>query len=151
MIGSTVGQPNFGYIVLHLGKGKITIGNFINAVIEFLIVAAVVYFVFVLPMNFMMKKLHPVAPPAPPATKPCPECLSEIPLAAKRCAHCAQPVPAQPDLAHPKSPTPEPREQGPLAKAAASRTHRAHPRRKTQLRDKKEQGWFSLGEIPPER
>ncbi len=96
MIGSTVGQPNFGYIVLHLGQGKITIGNFINAVIEFLIVAAVVYFVFVLPMNFMMKRLHPVAPPAPPTTKPCPECLSEIPLAAKRCAHCAQPVPAQP-------------------------------------------------------
>jgi large conductance mechanosensitive channel len=92
VIGSTVGQPNFGYIVLHLGKGKITIGNFINAVIEFLIVAAVVYFVFVLPVNALLARIKKPEAPAAPATKPCPECLSEIPAAAKRCAHCAQPV-----------------------------------------------------------
>jgi len=92
LIGATVGQPNFGYIVLNVGKGKITIGNFINNVIEFLMVAAVVYFVFVLPMNMLLTRLKKPEAPAAATTKPCPECLSDIPLAAKRCAHCAQPV-----------------------------------------------------------
>jgi len=92
LIGATVGQPNFGYIVFNVGKGKLTIGNFINNVIEFLMVAGVVYFVFVLPMNMLLARIKKPAPAAPPSTKPCPECLSEIPLAAKRCAHCAQPV-----------------------------------------------------------
>ena len=92
VIGATVGKPSFGSIVLHIGSGVVTIGNFINAIVEFLIVAAVVYFVFVLPMNAVMARLKkPQAAPAP-TTKPCPECLSEIPLAARRCAHCAQPV-----------------------------------------------------------
>ncbi len=90
LIGATVGKPNFGYIVLHIGSGTITIGNFINTVIEFLMVAAVIYFVFVLPMNHVMARMKKPAAPAAPATKTCPECLSEIPLAARRCAHCAQ-------------------------------------------------------------
>lgn len=92
LIGATVGKPNFGYIVVHIGNGTITIGNFINAVIEFLMIAAVVYFVFVLPMNSLLARMK--KPDAPPTatTKTCPECLSEIPLAAKRCSHCTQPV-----------------------------------------------------------
>jgi len=61
-------------------------------VIEFLMVAAVVYFVFVLPMNSLLARLKKPEAPAAATTKPCPECLSDIPLAAKRCAHCAQPV-----------------------------------------------------------
>ncbi len=92
LIGATLGKPNFGYIVLHIGSGAITIGNFINAVIEFLMVASVIYFVFVLPMNHLMARMKKPDAPAAPATKTCPECLSEIPLAARRCAHCAQPV-----------------------------------------------------------
>ncbi len=92
LIGATVGKPNFGYINLHVGSGTITIGNFINNVIEFLMVAAVVYFVFVLPMNSLLARLKKPEAAADPTTKPCPECLSEIPLAARRCAHCAQPV-----------------------------------------------------------
>ena len=92
LIGATLGKPNFGYIVLHIGSGAITIGNFINAVIEFLMVAAVIYFVFVLPMNHLMARMKKQEAPAAPSTKTCPECLSEIPLAARRCAHCAQPV-----------------------------------------------------------
>jgi large conductance mechanosensitive channel len=55
-------------------------------------VASVVYFGVVLPLNHMLARVKKPAPPAPAATKPCPECLSEIPLAAKRCAHCTQPV-----------------------------------------------------------
>jgi large conductance mechanosensitive channel len=92
LIGATVGQPNFGYIILHIGNGKLTIGNFINNVIEFLMIAAVVYFVFVLPMNALLARMKKPAAAAAPTTKTCPECFSEIPLAARRCAHCTQPV-----------------------------------------------------------
>jgi large conductance mechanosensitive channel len=55
-------------------------------------VAAVVYFGVVLPLNTLLAKVKKPEAPAPPATKVCPECLSEIPLAARRCAHCTQPV-----------------------------------------------------------
>ncbi len=68
------------------------IGNFLNNVIEFLIIACVVYFVFVIPVNKLMARIKKPEAVAEPTTKPCPECLSDIPLAAKRCAHCAQPV-----------------------------------------------------------
>ena len=92
LIGATVGKPNFGFLVIHMGNGVITIGNFINAVIEFVIVAAVIYFVFVLPMNALLARMKKPETPAAPTAKACPECLSEIPLAARRCAHCSQPV-----------------------------------------------------------
>ena len=92
LIGATVGKPNFGFLVIHMGNGAITVGNFINAVIEFVIVAAVIYFVFVLPMNALLARMKKPEAPVEAATKSCPECLSEIPLAARRCAHCAQPV-----------------------------------------------------------
>ena len=92
LIGATVGKPNFGFLVIHMGNGVITIGNFVNAVIEFVIVAAVIYFVFVLPMNALLARMKKPEAPAAPTTRPCPECLSEIPLAARRCAHCSQPV-----------------------------------------------------------
>jgi large conductance mechanosensitive channel len=94
LIAATVGKPDFSAIVLTLGQGKIQIGNFMNAVVSFLMVASVVYFAVVLPTNKLLahlKKVAAITPPAP-TTKPCPECLSEIPLAAKRCKFCAQPV-----------------------------------------------------------
>jgi large conductance mechanosensitive channel len=95
LIAATVGKPNFGYIIFHLGKGEIKIGEFFNATIYFVIVAAVVYFGVVMPMAWFlrrMKKAEETQAPAPP-TKKCPECLSDIPLEARRCAHCTQPVP----------------------------------------------------------
>ena len=92
LIGATMGKPNFGFLVVHVGNGAITIGNFINAVIEFVIVAAVIFFIFVLPVNALLARMKKPAATADATTKPCPECLSEIPLAARRCAHCAQPV-----------------------------------------------------------
>jgi len=92
LIAATVGKPDFSKDVLTIGAGQIKIGNFLNAAIAFLIVATVVYFGVVLPVNALLRRFKPPAPPAPPSTKPCPECLSEIPLAARRCAHCAQPV-----------------------------------------------------------
>jgi large conductance mechanosensitive channel len=65
------------------------IGKLLNALINFVLVAAAIYFAIVLPMQYLLKKFNPPVA-APPATKECPECLSAIPLAAKRCAHCAQ-------------------------------------------------------------
>ncbi len=92
VIAALVGKPDFSGVVVKLNGTPIYIGNFLNATISFLIVASVVYFGIVLPLNTLMAKMKKPAPAAPPATKSCPECLSEIPLAAKRCAHCAQPV-----------------------------------------------------------
>ena len=66
------------------------IGNFLNAVIAFLLVAAAVYFFIVVPSNALMARFNKPVPDVPPATKACPECLSDIPVAAKRCSHCTQ-------------------------------------------------------------
>lgn len=90
LIAAIVGRPDFSGVVLKIGSGHIRIGNFFNAAISFLIVASVVYYAIVLPLNKLAAKFK--KPEAPPSTKICPECLSEIPLAARRCAHCAQPV-----------------------------------------------------------
>ena len=92
LIAATIGKPDFSDVILHVGGGAIKVGNFLNAAVSFLIIAAVVYFAIVLPLNHLMARLKKPAPDAPSSMKTCPECLSEIPLAAKRCAHCAQPV-----------------------------------------------------------
>jgi large conductance mechanosensitive channel len=89
LIAATVGKPDFSSVVLHVGGGVIKVGNFFNAAVSFLIVATVVYIAIVLPMNAMQSRMKK---PAAPTTKNCPECLSEIPLAARRCSHCGQPV-----------------------------------------------------------
>jgi large conductance mechanosensitive channel len=91
-IAAIIGKPDFSGVVIKLEGTPIYVGNFLNATISFLIVAGVVYFGVVLPLNTLLARVKKPEPPPPPATKPCAECLSEIPLAAKRCAHCAQPV-----------------------------------------------------------
>jgi large conductance mechanosensitive channel len=92
LIAATIGKPDFSGVILHVGGGQLKIGSFLNAAISFLIVATVVYVAVVLPMNAAMARMKKPEAPAAATTKPCPECLSEIPLAARRCAHCAQPV-----------------------------------------------------------
>ncbi|HVN93897.1 MAG TPA: large conductance mechanosensitive channel protein MscL [Terracidiphilus sp.] len=89
LIAATVGKPDFGKVILYVGNGQIKVGDFFNAAISFLIVALVVYLFIVLPMNMVQARMKK---PVAATTKNCPECLSEIPLAARRCAHCAQPV-----------------------------------------------------------
>lgn len=96
LISAIVQKPDFSYLVLNLNGAHIAYGNFLNALISFLLIAASVYFLVVLPINTMMAKLNALAkPPAPPAMRPCPECLSEIPAAAIRCSHCGQPSAAK--------------------------------------------------------
>ncbi len=92
LIAATIGKPDFSGVMLHVGGGVIKVGNFLNATVSFLIVASVVYFAIVLPMNTMMACLKKPDAPAEATTKTCSECLSQIPQAARRCAHCAQPV-----------------------------------------------------------
>jgi len=72
-------------------SGDIHIGKLLNALINFALVAGAIYFAIVLPTQYMLKRFSPPTPPAPPRPS-LPECLSDIPLAARRCAHCAQPV-----------------------------------------------------------
>ena len=91
LIAAIVHKPDFSALILEVHGGKVLYGDFLNALISFLLIAASVYFLFVLPVNALLKRFHP-AKAAPPTTRPCPECLSDIPLAAKRCSHCAQPV-----------------------------------------------------------
>jgi large conductance mechanosensitive channel len=91
LIAAIFHKPDFSHMVLHVNTSVIKYGNVLNAVTTFLIVAAVIYFGIVLPLNKMIARFQK---PAPPSTRPCPECLSDIPVAAHRCSHCSQPVPA---------------------------------------------------------
>ena len=90
LIAAIVKKPDFSYLVLELNGAKITYGNFLNTLLSFLLIAASIYFFVVAPVNALMARMKLTAAPLP--TKPCPECLSDIPAAAKRCSHCGQPV-----------------------------------------------------------
>jgi large conductance mechanosensitive channel len=91
LIAAMVGEPNFDYLVWNVHGGKVQYGTFLTAVIDFLILAAVVYFLLVLPTQYLLAKFKPQEA-APPPTKACPQCLSDIPDAARRCKFCTQPV-----------------------------------------------------------
>jgi large conductance mechanosensitive channel len=83
--------PDFNGLAFTLNGSKFAYGNFINALISFLLVASAVFFFVVKPMNYLISKSHK-EPPADPTTRNCPECKSEIPLDAKRCKFCTQVV-----------------------------------------------------------
>ena len=71
---------------------KVQVGHFINTVISFLILALVIYFFIVRPVNALMDRFKP-RPAATPTTRECPYCLSTIPLKATRCAYCTAQLP----------------------------------------------------------
>ncbi len=89
LIAAIIGKPDFSALALTLNGTPIKYGNFLNAVIYFLIIAFVIYFFLVLPVQ---KLLARIKGPQATANKPCPECLSDIPAAARRCKFCSQPV-----------------------------------------------------------
>jgi len=109
-IAALVGAPDFSTLVIHMpvlhhippppvplpanyvAPGEIHIGKFLNAIINFFLVAAAIYFAIVLPMQYLLKKFNKPAPEGPATTKTCAQCLSDIPLAATRCKFCTQPV-----------------------------------------------------------
>ena len=93
LIAAMGGKPDFASLFFTVNSSKFLYGDFINALIAFVIVAAVIYFFVVLPINSLVARSRK-EPPADPTTKKCAECLSEIPIGAKRCAFCTQPQPA---------------------------------------------------------
>jgi large conductance mechanosensitive channel len=92
LIALIVGKPDYSNLKFTVSTTTFPVGDFINACISFLLIAAAVYFFVVVPINWLIARMHKDDAPAAPTTKKCPECLSEIPIEAKRCAHCTQPV-----------------------------------------------------------
>ena len=92
LIAAIVGKPDFSALGFEINGTKFPIGDFINALISFLLVAAAVYFFVVLPVNTLMARLKRGEPPPDPTSKKCPECLSDIPIAARKCAFCTSAV-----------------------------------------------------------
>jgi large conductance mechanosensitive channel len=91
LIAAVVKVQDFSGIFFAVNGSKFMIGQFVNSLISFLLVASAVFFFVVKPMNVLIEHSHK-GPPIDPSTKKCPECLSEIPIEAKRCAFCAEPV-----------------------------------------------------------
>ncbi len=87
IIAAIFGKPNFGDLHFRIHHSAFLYGDFINAVITFLSVAAAVFFFVVKPVNAIMSRFRKEPDPEAP-TKDCPECLTSIPLAARRCFAC---------------------------------------------------------------
>jgi large conductance mechanosensitive channel len=88
VIAAIVGAPDFSAIAVEINGSKLLIGDFINALIAFLLISAAVYFFVVLPVNALVARMRRGETPPDPTTKKCPECLSEVAIAARRCAFC---------------------------------------------------------------
>ena len=91
LIAAVAGKPDFSALAFHVNRSTFHYGDFINVLIAFVSVAAAVYYVVVLPANAIAGRFAKPAP-APPATVTCPECLSEVPAAARRCKFCTSPL-----------------------------------------------------------
>ncbi len=91
LIGAIGGTPDFSALFFTINNSHLLIGDFVNALLSFILIAAVVYYFVVLPVGRLMARFSP-EPPAPAPTRECQECLSKIPVAARRCAFCAAPV-----------------------------------------------------------
>src|SRR5213594_4586197 len=95
LIAAIVGKPDFSAISFTIHGSLFPIGDFINAVVSFLLVAGAVYFFVVTPINALIARMRKAPAPADPTTKKCPECLSEIPIDARRCGFRTQPLSAR--------------------------------------------------------
>jgi large conductance mechanosensitive channel len=92
LIAAIVGTPDFSAIGMTVNGSKLLVGDFMNALFAFLMVGVAVYFFVVLPVNAMTARMRRGEAPADPTTKKCPECLSEVAIAARRCAFCTSPL-----------------------------------------------------------
>jgi len=92
LIAAIVGKPDFSAITFTINGSKFLIGDFINAVVSFLLIGAAIYFFVIVPVNAFVARMRRGETPPDPTTKKCPECLSEVPIAARRCAFCTGPL-----------------------------------------------------------
>jgi large conductance mechanosensitive channel len=90
LIKLVAGGEKFSSLQFTIRNVPFPIDDFINATISFILIAAAVYFCVVLPINTLVARMHKNDAPAAPTTRQCPECLSDIPIEAKRCSHCTQ-------------------------------------------------------------
>jgi large conductance mechanosensitive channel len=93
LAGAAGDFSNSGFFVHHSGKSVLfPYGAFVNALVAFVLIAAVVYFLVVVPVNRLMERFRPT-PEQPAPTQDCPYCISSIPVAATVCAFCTRDVP----------------------------------------------------------
>ncbi len=95
LIAAIAGKPDFSAFYFDINGSRFLYGDFVNAVVSFLLIAAAVYFFVVVPMNAIIARQRRGEAPPDPTTKRCPECRSEIPIAARRCAFCTSAVSGQ--------------------------------------------------------
>jgi large conductance mechanosensitive channel len=88
LIAAIGGQPDFSAISFKINGSEFLIGHFINVVIAFLIIAAVIFFFVVKPLNMLQERSTRAQGTPDPTTTKCPHCLSEVPMEASRCAFC---------------------------------------------------------------
>jgi large conductance mechanosensitive channel len=87
LIAAIFGSHDFSNLAFTIHHSRFAYGDFVNVLIAFLSIAAAVFFLVVKPINALMAR-RKTEPPVDELTRPCPECLSEIPVAARRCAFC---------------------------------------------------------------
>jgi len=92
LLGAVGGQPDFSRLTFTLNHSKFMYGEFLNAVISFLLVATALFFLVVQPLNHLQTRIARNKTPEEPSERKCPECLSDIPKAASRCKFCTAKV-----------------------------------------------------------
>jgi large conductance mechanosensitive channel len=92
VIAAIFGKPDFGNLAFTINDSRFAYGDLINALISFVLIAAAVFFLVVKPVNYLMGRLR-TEPDVESPTRGCPECLSQIPVGARRCAFCTTEVP----------------------------------------------------------
>jgi large conductance mechanosensitive channel len=94
LIAAIFGKPSFDGLTFTINGSHFLYGAFLDALISFVTIAAAIFFFVVKPLNMLAARRAAGAPPESPTTRSCPECLSEIPIAARRCAFCTSEVAA---------------------------------------------------------
>jgi large conductance mechanosensitive channel len=88
LIAAVAGKPDFSAIVFTVNGSKFLLGEFLNAMVSFVLISAAIYFVVIMPMNAIAERRRRGQTPPDPTTKTCPECLSDVAIGARRCAFC---------------------------------------------------------------
>ncbi len=88
LIAAVAAKPDFSAIAFEVNGSKFLVGDFINALMSFVLIGAAVYYLVVVPVNAFLARMRRGEVPPDPTTKKCAECLSDVPIAARRCAFC---------------------------------------------------------------
>jgi large conductance mechanosensitive channel len=88
LIAAIVGKPDFSAIVFTINGSQFLLGDFINSFVSFILIGAAIYFFVVVPVNTLTERMHRGEAATDPTTKKCPECLTDVPIGARRCASC---------------------------------------------------------------